>query len=146
MGHDRNEIADLVREKLGKNGKKWSSTHRLAIDEILDVIDEEVLHVNETRLSLKENELNAFDSNLRLKEIAISATQRQADTLLEQVKSEKNNLMALDERGQNAYKLACVLKELYKGMDPDLMKCVSYGVWAYLSGDKYPNDDLLKNC
>lgn len=138
MSHDRNEIADLVREKLRENGKKWSSTHRLAIDEILDVIDEEVLHVNETRLSMKENDLNAFDSQLRLKEISISATQRQLDGLLKQAKDDKDNLMRLDERGQNAYKLACVLKELYKGMDLDLMKCVSYGVWAYLSGDKFP--------
>lgn len=141
MRFERDEIINLVKEKLAENGKKWSSTHRLAIDEVLDVVDKEVLENNEERLRQKASALDELERKLSNREATVRMEEHNMVKQINEVQKEKSALSELDDRAKRAYKFARCLTELYKGMDTDLMTCVSYGVWAYLSGEKLPDSD-----
>jgi hypothetical protein len=141
---DRERIYALIKEKLRENGKKYSGTYRTAIDNVLDIIDDEFLEN-------RKDELIRFQINQEARSRFLNDREERIKKDCEKLAKEKEGLEELrkeiecmgksieelkDDRAINAIKFAKTIGDLFKQYPDNIVTAMSYAVWAYLGGDK----------
>ena len=123
----RNDLIQAVKMMVREKGGKWSTAHNCAINDVLDVIDDDFLCGVEQRLADWEKALAVRENVL---------VRREEDA--KRVLSMKADVEEIDDpRGKTAYKFASKMYDLFREMkDQECREYVSYAVYAYLTGDK----------
>lgn len=142
----RERVYALVKAMLKEKGERYSSSHRLAIDEILDIVDDEFLEKRKDDLvtyqkNLEEHArfLNSREKNIERDSKLLDERQNELKDFEEELKTRKQSLENIgDERAINAYKFAKEMGDLFRLYPENIVTAMSYSVWAYLGGEKRP--------
>lgn len=136
---EKEDLVQHVKEMVKAKGAKWTSGHRLAIDEVLDVIDKDFLDSMGSRFDAWERTLRNADVSISLEKREIERKQQDLDEREEALSS------IVDQRGKQAYQFASTMSNLFASMNRDVREYVSYAVYAYLTGDKSYNPMEVNN-
>ena len=131
------ELKDALKEHIEEKSVKWTSSHIRAFREIMEVIDDNfcdsVLHTAENIMhdvAEKANEIKRREYILEKEEQDLQEAKNTFNKLTKGV---------VDEKAKRSLLFAVKLSRLYEKMDPDVMQCVSYGLYAYLTGKEPDN-------
>ena len=124
-------LKDYFKETLKTRGIAWSSAHRKAFEDLVEILDDKAIGIRETELINEKNRISNEWQKIGQTKIDI---EKAAKNFTAQIEASDTILEFDDDVSKKAYRFAWRMAQLYKSLPEGIVTPLSYTVYAFLTG------------